>query len=350
MEERSPSDHADIQQQYDDTESRFEEGMARMALYHQHCQDPVIFRSLGEVRGKSLLDLACGNGFYTRRFRSECGADPVVGFDLSPMLIQQAQRAEQDEPLGIEYLVGDVTTLELDRRFAVLVTNTPDNENWPDLQFQSGEIAFGSNRKEFGNTQGDYEIWVANSDFTSVMHLDPTIATQNYRDRTPSWSRDVSAGVRLAYSSEDDSGQFVIRLLHSGGALSMLTTGANPRFNPTDGDWIVFADYQGLAASIYKTTTTPGAARIPLSTDPQTLGGADWGVSDKIVYVRSDNFSDIWIMDADGSHQQSLISTPSPEYGPRWSPDGDRVAFGSHRFARFNIFVFHMSAVGNGQR
>ena len=48
--------HEDVKQQYDEVQSdgRYEEGMARMALYHRHCQDPVIFRALGDIRGKSL--------------------------------------------------------------------------------------------------------------------------------------------------------------------------------------------------------------------------------------------------------------------------------------------------------
>lgn len=124
--ERQPSDsrkdpHAIVKEKYDEVQrdGRYEEGMARMAVYHRYCQDPVIFRALGDVRGKSLLDLACGDGFYTRRFRSECGADPVVGIDLSPMQIERAHAIEQHEPLGIEYRVGDVTQLELERRFDV---------------------------------------------------------------------------------------------------------------------------------------------------------------------------------------------------------------------------------------
>ena len=114
-------EHDVVKEKYDEVQSdgRYEEGMARMAVYHRHCQDPVIFRTLGNVRGKSLLDLACGDGFYTRRFRSECGADPVLGIDLSPKQIERARAIEQREPLGIEYRVGDVTTLELDRRFDV---------------------------------------------------------------------------------------------------------------------------------------------------------------------------------------------------------------------------------------
>jgi len=110
-----------VKETYDEvqTDGRYEEGMARMAVYHRHCQDPVIFRTLGDIRGKSLVDLACGDGFYTRRFRSECGADPVLGIDLSPKQIEQAQAIEQREPLGIEYRASDVTKLELDRRFEV---------------------------------------------------------------------------------------------------------------------------------------------------------------------------------------------------------------------------------------
>jgi SAM-dependent methyltransferase len=110
--------HDEIKNQYDEVQSEglYEEGMARMALYHRHCQDPVIFRALGDVHGKSLLDLACGDGFYTRRFR-RAGADPVVGVDLSPRQIAKARLIEQREPLGIEYQPADVVSLELERRF-----------------------------------------------------------------------------------------------------------------------------------------------------------------------------------------------------------------------------------------
>lgn len=121
--EESPGDRHDIvREQFDEAQAdgRYEEGMARMALYHRHCQDPVIFRTLGDIRGKSLLDLACGDGFYTRRFRSECGADPVMGIDLSPEQIEKARAIERREPLGIEYRVGDVTDLDLERRFEIV--------------------------------------------------------------------------------------------------------------------------------------------------------------------------------------------------------------------------------------
>jgi SAM-dependent methyltransferase len=119
MSRHSPADHDSVKQQYDEVQSdgRYEEGMARMALYHRHCQDPVIFRTLGDIRGTSLLDLACGDGFYTRRFRIECGAAPVTGVDLSPKQVERAQAIEQRERQGIDYRVGDVLSLNVERRF-----------------------------------------------------------------------------------------------------------------------------------------------------------------------------------------------------------------------------------------
>jgi len=120
--EQPPSDeHAVVEGQYDavQNEGQYEEGMARMAVYHRYCQDPVLFRTLGDIRGMALLDLACGDGFYTRRFRSECGADRVLGIDLSAQQIDRAQALEKDEPLGIEYRVGDVIDVDIDGPFDV---------------------------------------------------------------------------------------------------------------------------------------------------------------------------------------------------------------------------------------
>ena len=110
--------HDEIKDQYDEVQAEglYEEGMARMDLYHRHCQDPVIFRALGDVGGKSLLDLACGDGFYTRKFR-RAGADPVIGVDLSPQQIAKARQIEERERLGIEYLPADVVSLDLEQRF-----------------------------------------------------------------------------------------------------------------------------------------------------------------------------------------------------------------------------------------
>ncbi len=65
---------------------------------------------LGELTGKSILDLGCGEGFYTRQFSHE-GATRVVGVDISPQMLELAQQKEARNPHGIEYLTADVCQL-----------------------------------------------------------------------------------------------------------------------------------------------------------------------------------------------------------------------------------------------
>jgi len=66
---------------------------------------------LGNVRGKSVLDLGCGDGHYTRIVKSQ-GAAQVVGVDISQAMIAHARSQEQQTSLGIEYRVQDVADLE----------------------------------------------------------------------------------------------------------------------------------------------------------------------------------------------------------------------------------------------
>lgn len=50
-------------------------------------------RAVGTVAGLDVLDLACGDGYYTRYFK-RLGAARIVGVDLSKDLINQADAAE----------------------------------------------------------------------------------------------------------------------------------------------------------------------------------------------------------------------------------------------------------------
>ncbi|MDF1746927.1 MAG: class I SAM-dependent methyltransferase [Gimesia sp.] len=65
---------------------------------------------IGDPRGLSVLDVACGEGFYTRLIR-ERGAAPVTGIDLSAGMVDLARQQEDRHQLGIEYIVGDAREL-----------------------------------------------------------------------------------------------------------------------------------------------------------------------------------------------------------------------------------------------
>lgn len=65
---------------------------------------------LGDVQAKSILDLACGDGYYTRLMKQQ-GAARVIGVDISAEMINRARAIEATMPLGIVYQVGDATQL-----------------------------------------------------------------------------------------------------------------------------------------------------------------------------------------------------------------------------------------------
>ena len=66
-----------------------------------------LLEALGDIRGSTVLDLACGAGFYTRMLK-RAGAVSVTGVDVSREMIRLAEREEALDPLGCAYACEDV--------------------------------------------------------------------------------------------------------------------------------------------------------------------------------------------------------------------------------------------------
>jgi ubiquinone/menaquinone biosynthesis C-methylase UbiE len=73
---------------------------------------PAAAALMGEVAGRRICDLACGQGRVARHLAG-LGAR-VIGVDISAKLLEIARRHEAAEPRGITYLRGDAQ--RLDRR------------------------------------------------------------------------------------------------------------------------------------------------------------------------------------------------------------------------------------------
>jgi SAM-dependent methyltransferase len=86
------------------------------APYRRHVEQYTLRHLTGALRGESALDLACGEGYYSRLLKT-WGAGAVVGVDLSPSMIALARRQEAAQPLGIRYHVQDVRALDLGQKF-----------------------------------------------------------------------------------------------------------------------------------------------------------------------------------------------------------------------------------------
>jgi 2-polyprenyl-3-methyl-5-hydroxy-6-metoxy-1,4-benzoquinol methylase len=89
---------------------------AKLQPWRTHIERYTLLRLVGDVAGKAVIDLACGEGYYTRELR-RLGAAWVVGVDLSRAMIGLAQAEEARRPLGIEYRVGDVRSLDEEGKF-----------------------------------------------------------------------------------------------------------------------------------------------------------------------------------------------------------------------------------------
>lgn len=64
---------------------------------------------LPQIEGKIGLDIGCGEGSNTRKL-AQLGAN-MVGIDIASAFINAARMAENSDPLGIEYHIGDASQL-----------------------------------------------------------------------------------------------------------------------------------------------------------------------------------------------------------------------------------------------
>ncbi|HEY7346697.1 MAG TPA: class I SAM-dependent methyltransferase [Ktedonobacterales bacterium] len=92
-------------------------------LWHRTLIDPPVFMLAGDVAGQRVLDLACGNGYMSRRFARQ-GAH-VIGVDANAPIIERARAREAREPLGITYHAADAAHLDMlaDGAFDLAVCN-----------------------------------------------------------------------------------------------------------------------------------------------------------------------------------------------------------------------------------
>ncbi|MGW1774664.1 class I SAM-dependent methyltransferase [Streptomyces sp. NPDC002104] len=96
------------QEQYDEIGEAYE-GFKALPL-EQWAIVPGFLALVGDVTGKSVLDVASGTGFYSRELKRR-GASEVLGIDISGELVSVARAIEERDPLGIRYEVGDAAEL-----------------------------------------------------------------------------------------------------------------------------------------------------------------------------------------------------------------------------------------------
>ncbi|MBD2812671.1 class I SAM-dependent methyltransferase [Xenorhabdus sp. Vera] len=79
-----------------------------------------ILNLAGDVQGKSVLDLACGYGLFSRKFK-KLGASKVIGVDISDQMIEIARNKSQQYNDGIEFHIRDVCKMESFGKYDLIV-------------------------------------------------------------------------------------------------------------------------------------------------------------------------------------------------------------------------------------
>ncbi|MFI1801735.1 class I SAM-dependent methyltransferase [Streptomyces sp. NPDC020379] len=116
-------------QQYDEIGEAYE-GFKTLPLA-RYPELGSFLRMLGNLTGKSVLDLACGTGFYTRQAK-RLGAADVLGVDVSAEMVAAARAIEERTPMGVRYEVADGAELPrferpFDAATAVYLLNYADD-------------------------------------------------------------------------------------------------------------------------------------------------------------------------------------------------------------------------------
>lgn len=153
---------------------------------------------IGDLADKSVVDMACGEGWLTRELR-KAGASEVVGVDISEEMIELARRQEAYEPLGIEYRVEDARAPTSAQKF--------------DISTSTCLLVYAYNHEELSimcrglaqciKSGGRFVTLIVNPDLYSMQAHPPDYRKYGFQARLPESAYEGAPLVRTIYL--DDS-------------------------------------------------------------------------------------------------------------------------------------------------
>jgi Tol biopolymer transport system component len=216
----------------------------------------------------------------------------------------------------------------------------------PDISPDGSRIAFASNR------DGYFDIYTTGVDGANTVRLTHDPAEDAY----PSWSPD---GTRIIFSSKRGGGEFDLYTMSADGTNLVRVT------NTADGEeWahlspdarkVVFAAGAFPDYDIYL-MNLDGSGKEPLVVLPGSQTLPKWSRDGETIAFNNAVFAsgalsgDIYVIGVDGTGLTKVTESHGAfvNEDPYWSPNGTRLVFQSNRSGNFQIYV--TNADGSGQR
>jgi len=102
-------------------ENRFQYAFNRIFRKGLYDRYRLTFEKVGDVTGKSVLDVGCGTGRFAIEFARR-GASRVVGIDIAPSMIDFSKRVAGE--MGVadkcEFILGDFLSVPLDAHYDIV--------------------------------------------------------------------------------------------------------------------------------------------------------------------------------------------------------------------------------------
>lgn len=88
--------------------------------YNEMIEMPVMKEELPDIKGKKVLDIGCGMGYFIQ-YMLELNPEQIVGLDISNNMISYAKEHVNEE--RVSFVVSDIFSYDTDIKFDVIVSS-----------------------------------------------------------------------------------------------------------------------------------------------------------------------------------------------------------------------------------